>query len=713
VLQGLGLPSPAESLGAGRSLATLDGRLRASDPNAATRPGAVSFHPYGTSFLDEPNVYAATRTLDPSALVVELDDGARARLDGPVQVLVGSVESEHAAPLDRAESFGAAELASARSRARTGQFRSVRDGDRVRVRGIVERAPDDDALYRERSRAFRVTPELDDAPGATRAITIASTTTPTRRRVGPRPLRFALAGAAAFGLVLPFVAPAEIKGGGGAKDRPVAAAVTPNPHPPCRDEARQAIERNDFGDAARAAGRCNDPWTKGTVEFLSGDFAQASASFAEATKARPDERPSLSEIETHLFAHQYERAAAVAHRMITVFYPGPSTAEKRYLECISGLLDARAEQVMRGGDGPYAYTRSHKRYRKICSTRPFARLARELEAEGAYWGEEDWLDFSGNGEVYRMAAAYDAVGQPFTAAVAPRDRLAARPVGLEALVVERLLLRGSPGRADHAPHAFGRLDVFPFHKEDHFAKMTALTAELALFYGHAGFPDRAKRLWPILDQVAALLEAKPERSFHVVETEFPWEKKMVEDERTMLSSVMSVAAAAAVFSGEPARATRYANVGEPYSGRVAAQLGRARQERPTWEEPFEDGHWPDRQKLFATRLSGDAAEAAKLLGEAKSTGRDTLPRLLPFLPRNRAALDEWFDKGFPAPCVDCGATIMLGHLADRWDVARMLHRRKTEEELRWITTRFTDALTDPEVAFEIEELETFFASQRR
>src|SRR5207253_3880728 len=114
--------------------------------------------------------------------------------------------------------------------------------------------------------------------------------------------------------------------------------------------------------------------------------------------------------------HDFARAAATVRVMISRFYPGPDTAEKRYLECIAGVLAARAEQAD-GGPGPSSHNAwMNTSYRTICSQRPFAAFARELDAEGQYYGAEDMKAWQQR--TYAAAGSYDVVGSPFTAPVA-------------------------------------------------------------------------------------------------------------------------------------------------------------------------------------------------------------------------------------------------------------------------------------------------------
>jgi hypothetical protein len=357
------------------------------------------------------------------------------------------------------------------------------------------------------------------------------------------------------------------------------------------------------------------------------------------------------------------------------------------------------------------------KYRKICSPRDFAAFARELDAEGTYFGAEDMKAWQQRD--YAKAGAYDVVGTPFTAPVATRARLAARPIALEKLLVDRLILTPAPidvhpQRGEPAPApAFGRLNAFNMEgPASEYTWMTGFAADVALFYAFSGLPERSAPYWPTLDRVAQRLESGV--PFYTSELGAAFQKNPVEAEETFLSYVMSLGASAALASNDPARTQRYAKLGEVHSASIIRQLAGALEPGAAWEIPLGDGAWPEHKAIFDAGLSGDGAKVAQTLVSQGATGRNTLPRALPLVRTNRAALDAWFKESFPAPCLTCGASSLHGHLADRREVARLLGGPAARERERLLTavTRLTDALTDPEIAFELDELETFFAARR-
>jgi hypothetical protein len=88
--------------------------------------------------------------------------------------------------------------------------------------------------------------------------------------------------------------------------------------------------------------------------------------------------------------------------------------------------------------------------------------------------------------------------------------------------------------------------------------------------------------------------------------------------------VPGVASASALLSGDVTRAERYAKNGEVHSASVTMQMKRALDPPKPWEEPKEDGHWPDRAAVFAAAQTGDAAKVATVLTSQRATGREVL-----------------------------------------------------------------------------------------
>jgi len=191
------------------------------------------------------------------------------------------------------------------------------------------------------------------------------------------------------------------------------------------------------------------------------------------------------------------------------------------------------------------------------------------------------------------------------------------------------------------------------------------------------------------------------------------EAKAVEDETNLLVITLGVAGAAALYANQPDRLKRYTAVGEPYTSQAARQMARLVLPRAKWEDPVVDRVWAESKAVFDATLHRDASEVARVLTEHHSTGRTTLPRALPQLRSGQAPLEKWFrSDAYPAACLTCGASGFLGDLSDRREVARLLGDAAEHDRLRASAERFTSALTDPQIGFELDELETFFSKRK-
>lgn len=511
-------------------------------------------------------------------------------------------------------------------------------------------------------------------------IAVASTSSrrrrTSRRAVLPAVVASVVLGGALAGAAVRFDVPAH------AARAPAAPSAGPR-EPACRAAVLSKLSRFESGDQG-----CEDAWSRAMAHYAAGEFALASAAFAEARTLDHGPPPSLSEAEAHLFAHSFERAASAVRQMGAQFYAGPSTPEKRLLECILEILEQRAQRGIRDASD------SGARFVKVCSTRPFAKAARMLDSDGRYLGEDDWPRMT-----FLHDARYDAVGETFTSVVATRSRLAARPVALERDLVDRMVVSGKVEQ------------YFSVYVDELYPLLGTFAAEITLFYAYAGFPERAARYWPFLDRVVGMVERG--ETFHQPTFKSELEAKRVEDERNLLVITLGVAGAAALYANEPERLKRYTAVGEPYTSQAARQMARLVLPQAKWEDPVVDRVSTESKAVFDAALQKNASEVARVLMEQHSTGRTTLPRALPQLGADRAPLDKWFGSdAYPAACLTCGASEFLGNLSDRREVARLLGDRAERDRLRASAERFTSALTDPQIGFELDELETFFSKRK-
>lgn len=647
---------------------TLEGVLRGPAPLA--RIG--SFHPFGSSFLGEPNAYART-SASADAFEVELARGFRVRLEGPRQVVVGDTETDHRASNEMAEKLG---LPRDERAHRPGQFRLVTTGKRVRVRGYVTRGPDDDSGYRATSRVLHLAPPPFSGEGVRVPILLASVERPHVARIGAWTFARSPVAVMGLGVVLSalafvyYLSSLKLAPPPGALTAPVAVEAK---EPACSRQVRELLAKNRFADAQATA--CDVPDTVATLAFVRGAFDEASAAWSD-----PSGAPSLSRAEAHLFARaprRTELAAATTQQMVRVFYPGPATDERRYLECVAGLVERRADaDRVREPAWPRAANR------RTCGHKLTPRIALELEDEGGMAGgfEPD-------------APFYEAVRAPAGAVVGARGRLFARPVGLENRLLSEYVFgtvaRPTPRPIEAQRGRYGLLGaIWDDGARDRYVRLSAFAAELALFYAWAGLPERAKPLFEMLDRVAA------DRAGHA----------------DLLAHVMSIATAAAHFANDEPRMKRYGALADTHSAGAHLQVRRMLDPKNRWESPpIEDGHWVDHVEQFDVAARGDGAALAEVLKRQGATGAETLPRIVPRITKNREALVAWFESDFPAPCTTCGAFALLGHLVDRRTVATLLGQ---PDDSQSAITALVDALTSPEFAYEVDELETFFAPKR-
>ena len=310
---------------------------------------------------------------------------------------------------------------------------------------------------------------------------------------------------------------------------------------------------------------------------------------------------------------------------------------------------------------------------------------------------------------------------PASAVVGVRGRLRARPVAVERRILE-LYVEGKavPRHPRGKRGAFGVLDaIWEEQGGDRYARLSGYAAELALFHSVNGLPNRAKPQFEMLDRIATALEKNTTFfRYNPVDGEAKADVRELiaeqsRDERDHLRLVMSVAAAAAHFANDEPRLKRYAAAGDPHSSGAHLQARRMMDPSRPWESPpIEDGHWADHMALFDAARSGDGKDVAALLATQHATGAETLPRIVPRLRTGEDALLRWFDERFPEPALNAGASVFLGHLTDRRVVARLVGRPQEADVLAPAVERFVDALTDPVIAYELDELETFFAPRQ-
>ena len=83
---------------------------------------------------------------------------------------------------------------------------------------------------------------------------------------------------------------------------------------------------------------------------------------------------------------------------------------------------------------------------------------------------------------------------------------------------------------------------------------------------------------------------------------------------------------------------------------------------------------------------------AKELREKRSTGRALLPRILPKVTQNRAALDAWLHDDFPTADLRNGVFALALNIGDRRDAARVLGDKAAVEKWAAVAKRLHEVV---------------------
>lgn len=259
----------------------------------------------GGAIVNDVDFYATTR--DDGAAHVEVG-GTTVVLDGPRQVLVGATYDKVSREF----------------------VRTVRDGDRVRVRGVLRSEPAPGAPHR----AVRLTlsPERDDTWTTRPMPIVAVGASRPAQRWSARVVAAGLAGAVAA--VLPY---AKV-----VLDRE-SHRLAFHTLPPCAFDLEERLRKVDDPWTLRGElAVCPAARTQGVAAWIEGDFARASEAFERAPEH------NLTECAAHIAAHRFQLAA----REVRAYAARREAQKGRYsderlmaLGCIADALEART------GDG--------------------------------------------------------------------------------------------------------------------------------------------------------------------------------------------------------------------------------------------------------------------------------------------------------------------------------------------------------------------------
>jgi hypothetical protein len=682
--------------GADGSEVTLDGQLHASGVLAVRfEDGAEAAAVSAGSGRAEAVACARAHRLE------LVSRGAVVRLDGPVEVVVGDLETRTGKTPDALPPEVRRRLEQAGGTWASSEpvvLRSVRSGARVLVQGVLRRGDSGDGpgAYRTGAVALRLTPLPggEGFGGASASLRLACLAPPRAGEGWVRaPLRAGAAALLLFGAV--FVAAPELQGRGPIQGEALmqVLAATPlhrsralaaydhlldarvgqaHPDPLLIDrlEALRLLEGRcssavevllDHGQWARAedlAVRCSMPLVAARAAFERGDFARAASIWdSDSTEVWEDGAEVLFGLRVHLLAGDVEGASRVARRAAEQLR-GRGIPD---LDCIVEALDGPRVPLYGAppfGPGPL---------QRVC----FGLLDRTWDAENTS------LLAIEAGEplaISKWSARRDPIGEP--SGQAPRWALVRA-------ALDRLQDKENPTDGDHLAEA-------------------RLAAEMATFESACGDHDEALRLVGVARASIAAYDgpAGPIDGFlglgertaiEALHGSVLLRAGRLEEARTILAPIAGepeaeVAAALADVPKVPFGATA--------EGVRIGTLGR--RFRSTVDYPVED-----------EVIRGDGVRlAAELLQEGGSP-RPWVLRVAALTTRGTgsAALSAWLRWGTQDGCHGCSSGARFADVTARLALAEAIGDRVMVAELRAIAGAFRRAFLRRDVAVPLLLLE--------
>lgn len=347
--------------------------LREQEGSEGSRLVAATLAPQGMELAEEPSQKALTAVISGAPLVVEVD-GQRVFVEGSPQILVGSHETGNVISPKRVR-LTLWELASELRAMKNAPFalRTVSEGDRVRIAGVLRHEPDATTpqSYRSGSGAYFLAP--NEGEGKTGFVPVAY-------EGSPKPLARSrwvvtaqtLAGPACAIALLGAVGELAIRAASTSESAAAVAAVTPfrradglaalrahvdlGEHASDETLARAArIDRvrgfcgtasddylfaNRPAQAAEIAEACGDSFRAARAYFVNGELERASTAFLKARQHDPKLPPSISEVTAYLVANKADEAATAGHALLASWDGPRGTREE--LQCVVDALDDRA-----------------------------------------------------------------------------------------------------------------------------------------------------------------------------------------------------------------------------------------------------------------------------------------------------------------------------------------------------------------------------------
>jgi hypothetical protein len=371
VREALGSAAPSPNPNDHGKPVTLSGTLQLEEDDASREAIAATVVPRGLEQSEEPTPKAKGSAAAGKKLSLDVA-GVRVVLDGPIEILVGSRETERC--IGRAQgqtllwdfagglgalppAFGARVLAA---------------GDRVIARGVLRHDPQWGQSYREGSASFALDVEKGDSDlrtiviayeGRPRPLARPKTRTVSRALMAPlgvfvvlcaigeaavrlhSPLAWAVATATPFrrndalGLLRDDVHLSTRA----TPERIDRAVDLDRLRGKCGDAADDAFAHHELARAATLAADCNEPWREAGIHVAAADFPRAADAFARARKRDAHLPFTLSEATAYIVAGKHDQAA-LALRGLARGWDDARAARAR-LECAALYEEHRDPQT--------------------------------------------------------------------------------------------------------------------------------------------------------------------------------------------------------------------------------------------------------------------------------------------------------------------------------------------------------------------------------
>jgi hypothetical protein len=714
VRDGLGKPSPEARVQDAGQCVTLEGTLEMlpGEVTGGASPmdgdAVVTIVPQGLEQSDEPNSKARSATARGARLAVDVA-GTRVELDGAVQVLAGSRETERC--VEKAQALALLwDFAGALGALPPKAFaiRALAVGDRVRVRGVLrhEPAPLQADSYRSGRAVFTLEEEREDPELPLITLATASRPRPLVRSLSRTVLR---ALPIPLAMVAALAAVGEIGVRTNARGGFIAAAATPFRRADaltllrgdidlrfgadagkvaqavaydlirgrCGEASDDTFAHHELAASARIAKDCGDPLRQARAYFAQADFDGAATQYAVARKRDPRIPPTLSEATAYVAAGHADEAAVLLRALAKTWEDSPHARER--LECAALAMEAR-------GSHPEVAVNLEERAGAApevpgCLALTADLLQGEKRKEYGqrhdYWGPVPLVDWR---RTFQLVVAdgsavsdgrhpYHGESFPFEDVVFnPRRGLYTIPPGLAESLVASLAKRTTA--QDHVLR--GRLLIGLARLDSYLGEVPSARARV----------QAARAALEAADQVAADAEAARAEALRKAIAlygdrayEQEYEPYAVSDQRyrdreaargghALLErlTILDVAL--------DARDGKITGVVTPSPGSdVYLALDAWTSKDPVALERLARRDTRDiNQRLWALALSDDGPELTHKLEERGLDGRGVVD-YLGARPALAGELSRWVRHGYPAACPTCGLYPLANHVASRRDAA--------------------------------------------